>query len=133
MLPNCVSRGGIPLCIKSLPSVEPPAAWGVDPGVAPAAGAVGVVPTVGVGPGVGDVPTVGVTDGVVTAVGVGVGVLLGVGVTGACVPFPGAGLVPVLIGVTVDVTPGGVVATGAFCVPLLTGPGTCLLFCDPVR
>ncbi len=51
MLLNRVSRGGIPLCIRSLPSVEPPAAGGVDPGVAPAAAAVGV--TVGVVPAVG--------------------------------------------------------------------------------
>ena len=83
MLLNRVSRGGIPLCIRSLPSVEPPAAGDVDPGVAPAAPAVGVtvgvVPAVGVAPPVGVVPGVGV--GVVLGVGVGVGVLPGVGVT----------------------------------------------------
>ena len=92
MLLNRVSRGGIPLCIKSLPSVEPPAAGDVDPGVAPAAPGVGVA--VGVVPGVavGVVPdvgvAVGVTVGVGATVGVTVGVLLGVGVrTGVC-PAP---------------------------------------------
>jgi hypothetical protein len=83
MLPNRVSTGGIPLCIKSLPSVELPAAVDVDPGVAPAAPdvgvAVGVVPDVGVAVGV--VPDVGVTVGVVPGVGVTVGVL-----PGTCVP-----------------------------------------------
>ena len=96
MLLNRVSRGGIPLCIRSLPSVEPPAAGdvGVDPGVAPAApaGGVGVFPTVGVVPGVdvvaavGVVPGVGVGVGVFPGVGVGVGVLPGVGVTVTGVP-----------------------------------------------
>ena len=78
MLLNRVSRGGIPLCIRSLPSVEPPAG-DVDPGVAGATAAVGVVPAVGVTVGV--VPGVGVTVGVVPGVGVTVGVLPGVGVT----------------------------------------------------
>ena len=98
MLLNRVSRGGIPLCIRSLPSVEPPAAGDVDPGVAPAdavvGAGIGVFPTVGVVPGVGVgvvpgvgvgvVPGVGV--GVVPGVGVGVGVLPGVGVTVTGVP-----------------------------------------------
>ena len=85
MLLNRVSRGGIPLCIRSLPSVEPPAAGDVDPGVAPAAPAGGVVAAVGVVPGVG----VGV--GVFPGVGVGVGVLPGVGVTVTGVPTTAVG------------------------------------------
>jgi len=81
--------GGIPLCIKSLPSVEPPTAGDVDPGVASAA-AGGVVAAVGVGVGV--VPAVGVGAGVFPTVGVGVGVVPTVGV------LPGTGVLLTAVG-----------------------------------
>ncbi len=103
MLLNRVSRGEIPLCIRSLPSVEPPAAGDVDPGVAPAAAAVDV----GVDPGVAPADAaVAVGVGVVTAVAVGVGVVTAVAV--------GVGVVTA-VAVAVGVLPGvGVTATGVF-------------------